>query len=128
MNIICPTLNREESASEKNIKELIPLLKEKEDPFLILEKDQLTYMQILWSTDGYIIEYQEGSVQQHYQSTEAVSSESVIEVLLLYLKENNNWKNSFKFQTVEIQDKIHKTGYKLGYLFGKFTNWLKGSE
>ena len=126
MKIICPTLNREEFASQENIKELIPLLKEREDPFLILEKDQLTYMQVLWSSDGYIIEHQEGSVQQHYQATETVSSESAIETLLSYLKENNNWKSSFQFQTVEVSDTSYKLGHKLGYLFGKISNWFKG--
>jgi len=86
MKIICPTLNKEEEATLQNIAEIIRLLENKEDTFVILEKDALTYMQALWTRDGYDLEYQDGNILEHYWLSELVTQDDVIWALQSYLK------------------------------------------
>jgi len=47
MDIICPALAIEEKATKENIAEIIPKLAGKDDPFLILAKTEMDYMQTL---------------------------------------------------------------------------------
>jgi len=47
MKIICPSLGLKEEASTQSVAEIVPQLSDKKDPFVILEKDEMTYMQAL---------------------------------------------------------------------------------
>ena len=127
MNIICPTLEIEKNATKENISELVPLLEGQEDPFLILEKDEMTYMQTLWTPDGYDLEYQEGSVLEHYRLSEFASQEEVIWALQSYLKGESYWKTKFQFVKKDIATTSFKLGYKVGAFFGKLARFVSGN-
>lgn len=127
MNIICPTLEKEENATKENIADLIPLLEGKDDPFLILEKDEMTYMQTLWTPDGYDLEYQEGSVLEHYRLAEFASQEDVIWALQSYLKGEPYWKTKFQFVKKDIATARFKLVYKVGAFFGKLARFMSGN-
>jgi hypothetical protein len=110
MKILCPTLNRDEIASEEAIAEIIPLLQNRPDPFIILEKDEMTYMQALWTEGGFDLEYQEGTIFEHYRLTELTNKEDAISALQSYLRGEWYWKTRFRFEKKEIAT----TGSKLG--------------
>ena len=126
MKIICPTLEREEPATLQNIEEIVPLLENKENPYVILEEDDLTYMQTLWTPDGYDLEYQEGNILEHYWLTELASQEDIIWALQTYLKGEPYWKTKFKFEKKDIATPSFKIGYQVGRFFGKLSNFFTG--
>lgn len=126
MKIICPTLEREEIATAENIAEIVKLIENKEDPFVILEKDEMTYLQTLWTPEGYGLEYQEGNILEHYWLSELASQEDVIWALQSYLKGEPNWKTKFKLEKKEIATPSYKIGHKIGYFFGKLSRFLSG--
>jgi hypothetical protein len=125
MMIICPALNRNEEASEAAIAEIIPLLEKKSDPFLILERDEMKYMQVLWTEGGYDLEYQEGTILEHYRLSKLISKEDVIWALQSYLRDEVYWKTKFKFEKKEIATPAFKIGHKFGYLVGKALRFLR---
>jgi len=126
MRIICPTLNRDEMASEANIAEIIPLLENKPDPFVILERDKMTYMQTLWTKDGFDLEYQEGTISEHYRLSELTNRDDAIWALQSYLRGELYWKTKFKFEKKEIATASFKLGHRLGYLAGRALRFIKG--
>ena len=123
MKIICPTLKREEKATMQSIAEIVVQLSNKDDPFVILEKDEMTYIQALWTPKGYDLEYQEGNVFEHYRLSELATQDDVIWALQSYLKSEPFWKAKFNFEKKEIATISSRIGYKLGAFFGRL---LKG--
>lgn len=126
MRIVCPTLNRNEPASESAIAEIVPMLENRPDPFLILEKDEMTYMQTCWMKGGYNLEYQEGTILEHYWLTTLAERDDVIWALQSYLKGELYWKTKFKFQKKEIGTTSFKLGHRLGYVVGRALRFLRG--
>lgn len=126
MKIISPTLDREELATKENIQDIIRLIEGKNDPFAILQKNELTFMQVLWTHDGYILEYQENSILNHYRVKELISQEDAIWSLQSYLKGEVYWKAKFDFEKIEIADPFFKIGHKIGYIVGKISNFITG--
>jgi hypothetical protein len=126
MKILCPTLNRNEVASEAAIAEIVPLLENRPNPYLILEKDEMTYMQTLWVNGGYDLEYQEGSIFEHYRLSELANKDDVIWALQSYLKGEVYWKARFKFVKKDIATPSAKLGYCLGNLAGRAWRFIKG--
>ena len=126
MKILCPTLNRDEVASEAKIAEIVPLLENRPNPYLILKKDEMTYMQTLWVNGGYMLEYQEGSILEHYCLSELASKDDVIWALESYLKGEMYWKAKFKFEKKEIATLSFKLGYHLGNLWGRAWRSFRG--
>ncbi len=126
MRIICPTLNRNEPASEDAIAEIVPMLRNRPDPFLILEKTEMTYMQTLWTREGYDLEYQEDTILEHYRLTELTNEDDAIWALQAYLRGKLYWKTKFKFKKKEIATTSFKLGHQLGYLVGRALRFLRG--
>lgn len=125
MKILSPTLNRQEEATEENIAEIVCLLEEKRDTFAILEINDLTYMQTLWTANGYDLEYQEGSILNHYRVKELLTQEEAIWVLTSYSRGETCWKTKFEFEQKEIATHSYKCGYRIGYFLGRLLRFLK---
>ncbi len=119
MELICPSLNREEEASTHSIAGIVPKIANKENPFVIPEKDEMTYMQGLWAPKGYDLEYQEGNVFEHYWLKELTTQDDVIWALQSYLKKEHYWKTKFNFDKKDIATPSHKIGFKLVAFFGR---------
>ena len=107
----------------QSIAEIVVQLSNKDDPFVILEKDEMTYIQALWTPKGYDLEYQEGNVFEHYRLSELATQDDVIWALQSYLKSEPFWKAKFNFEKKEIATISSRIGYKLGAFFGRL---LKG--
>ena len=65
--------------------------------FAILELDNGSFIQANGNKkDGYILEYQEGGIENHHQLKGCFSIEQVIEIFRRYSKGDNSWKKDFK--------------------------------
>jgi hypothetical protein len=66
------------------------------EDFAILAADDLNYMQCAEQTeppDEYILEYQEGSLDEHYQAVDGpITLDRVIEAFLKYLRGDESWR------------------------------------
>lgn len=103
MIIESPALNLNADASIETItKALIKIRDKKQDAFLILSVSDLTYIQVEWTNEGYIVEYQEESTASHFVATELMSIDDVKSVLIEYLQGGNSWKSKHSFSLLDI--------------------------
>jgi hypothetical protein len=116
MKIISPTLNLEKEAPLDEVAGIIRELDGKADPFLILQHDDMTYMQTLWTPEGFCLEYQEGTTDRHYESKSLLDEETVISCLKAYLAGDSSWENITEFEQKVIRD----IPFSLGRTIGRF--------
>ncbi len=102
MKFHSPILKRAIKASKEKLPELLKSIQKTDDPFLILEHDEMTYMQVLWTSRGYIVEYQEGSIKKHYGSQKKVSMTEARKSLELYFDGDKSWKNRIDYEKMKI--------------------------
>ncbi|MGD1087598.1 MAG: J domain-containing protein [Verrucomicrobiota bacterium] len=70
--------------------------------FAIIEKDDLTYLQTSnWKNLGYVLEYQDGSLQRHYQSTSLLTSTHIQQAFEWYLRADNRWLSAFIWTKID---------------------------
>ena len=124
MKLISPTLDVNEEATTESIANVIQSLEGRDDPFAILEQNELTYLQALWTPDGYHLEVQEGNVDQHFQSTSPVPKEQVISCFQAYLSNDHSWKSEIEFEQKIIRDIPFRLGRAVGQFFGGFVRGL----
>lgn len=120
MKIKSPTLNCEEEATPQGIAEIIPMLKERPDPFAILQQTEQTYVQTVWTPNGYDLEYQDKDILHHYQVMSLLTQEQVISIFQSYLAGDNTWKSDIEFQEKRITDCPFRLGHALGKFCGSF--------
>jgi hypothetical protein len=125
MIIKAPALNREETATNENIAEIVRRLKGKEQPFAILLKDATSFIQTLWTPEGYILAYQENDLEHIYRARELVSQADVIWAFQSYLKGDVFWKGQFEFEQ-KTADNLIYLAYKIGTIAGKIVKFIRG--
>ena len=126
MIIHAPTLKREEEATAENVAEIVRRLKGKDKPFAILRQTNMTFIQILWTPEGYIVAYQENDFHHIYRAKELVSQKDTIWALQSYLKGEEHWKSKFNFEHKTIDNPIVRISYTLGTIVGKIVKFIKG--
>ena len=76
------------------------------EEFAILAVDGNTYMQCAEQRQSpyeYVLEYQEGSLAQHYRAVGGgIPLERVIAAFLKYLRRDASWKSDFKWERIEL--------------------------
>ena len=73
-----------------------------ENSFAILERTELTYIQTgRQPNDEYVIEYQEGSLREHFQ-TFTTDLHCVIDVFQSYAAGNDSWKQVCEWERVDL--------------------------
>ncbi len=72
------------------------------DAFLILSRNEMFYMQASGDSRlGFDLEYQEGSMQQHYRAKRnGLSSDDICSVLIAYRDNDPQWKSRFEFERI----------------------------
>ncbi len=125
MRLIAPALGRDEEAKLEGIADVIPLLKGKDNPFVILEQSELTYAQALWTPEGYDLEYQEQNVMNHFQVTAPLPEQKLISILQSYLNSDPDWKSDLQFDRKDIATIPTKIGFSLGAFVGGFIKGFK---
>ena len=76
--------------------------------FAILELTDSTYIQSGLKSGGeYVIEYQQGSLQEHFQAFTA-DADKVIKALQAYAIESDSWQSMFEWQQIELRTNRHR--------------------
>ena len=79
-----------------------------DDEFIILSDEDEYYIQAYIESDpeGSVIEYREGSEEQHF-SAPAISKKKILEAFMLYLDGDKGFKNIHQWQKLEIDESEH---------------------
>ena len=99
-----------EDLSEDSIAHALSTLPGGEDSWAILQKDELHYMQTCESGqgertwgEGFILEYQDGSLDSHYKCVDDNLELSAIErAFQLYFKGDDRWRTEYEWQPVDL--------------------------
>ena len=126
MRIESSPLNLNAEASVAMLLQAVNDLEGKENPFLILSKNSTTYMQILWTPHGYILEYQDGSIAEHYVAEVLLSADTACSVLIEYLQGEQGWRSAYAFRNKKIGRRAWALGYHLGHLVGRIFALCRG--
>jgi hypothetical protein len=71
--------------------------------FAILDSGPLSYIQVAAEgEDDYLLEYQEGSVDQHYQASAPVTLDQVTAAFLSYLGQDDGWRTSAEWRHLPV--------------------------
>ena len=72
--------------------------------FIILAHDEMTYIQTSGSSEaGFVLEYQDGSIEKHYSCTDTqLSADRVIEALQRYFNNHGRWKSDFTWEQLDL--------------------------
>lgn len=82
-------------------------------------------MQALSTPQGFQLEYQQGSIAEHYHCTrEDLSVTVIIEVFRDYLAGDIFWKRRFQFECRDLHTPSYRAGFRVGQLFGKLTKYV----
>lgn len=98
MKIKCPALDIDDDCNVNLIHRIVKEIVDEEDSFFILERDDMIYIQAYYDGEGFILEYQEGSLDKHYISKKALTSNEIINVFLEYSNNSEAWKRSIEFE------------------------------
>lgn len=120
MWIQSPHCDGAKAATPEAVAQVVAALPGKEDPFAIVGGlDDQTYMQTLWTPEGFVLEYQEGSVDQHYRSVRRdLGAADVIRALCKYVESDGAATPELEFQRVKIGSVWFRLGYWVGQLLG----------
>ncbi len=120
MRIAAPTLNLDCEADEQTVLDALAQLENRTDPYVFLLRSELTYIQGLWSDRGYILEYQDGDVEQHLTSPKVLTLDEIQTVFLQYLAGDGAWKEQYDFEEKVIEvDPYERAGRTAGRLIGR---------
>lgn len=77
-----------------------------DDEFAILAQDDEVYLQTLVDPDaGLILEYQEGSIQEHFNTVDPPGSmQEVIAAFVSYSNGTDAWKTQFEWEPTELKE------------------------
>lgn len=81
-----------------------------DNSFAILEKTDLAYMQTAEEDNPeidprnpfYVLEYQDGSLEQHFHAVGPVSLERLIEAFLQYARGDDGWRRDFEWERMDL--------------------------
>jgi hypothetical protein len=119
MKLICPTLNIYNNYSKKTLSLILNEIIKKDDPFFILEKTEMTYVQACWVNEGFILEYQEDSTDAHFSLEKLATKDEIIDICDKFSKNNTSWKNEYHFIKKHIKrDALTQLGFIMGYIVG----------
>ena len=128
MKLESPHLSQPLKPTPENIAEVIESLptRKEGDRFAILGEDSQNYVQTLSTPEGFQLEYQDGSVAEHYHCTrEDLSAAEVIEIFRDYLAGDIFWKRRFQFERRHLPTPWFHVGYGVGKFFGGIANLFR---
>lgn len=95
-----------ENPSQSDISRAIGSLNQGGNGFAILAIEEEAFVQAAGSImDGFILEYRDGSWDRHFQTSQAVSTNQVIQAMQQYAAGDESWRTSFSWEPHEGQSK-----------------------
>lgn len=81
------------------IPDILDVLVGRRNPFLIVERGNEVYIQTMWTEDGYLLEYRDGSEAEHYEAPHPLKAAEVARVIQGYLT-HSSWQDGCEFERV----------------------------
>ncbi|WP_078084150.1 hypothetical protein [Microbulbifer mangrovi] len=95
-----------ESPSQEDLSRCIGELSEASDSFIILARDDKTYIQAaILQGGGVQLEYQDGSLQQHYECSDShLTRGNLQDIFFWYLTGDERWQNRFPWRALALPE------------------------
>lgn len=78
-------------------------------PFAVLERGKYEFMQVVVYDDGYLLEVQDGSEQEHYQCTNRnLSLKQVTNLFKSYLAGEDTWRESYEWKQISPSSPVRR--------------------
>jgi hypothetical protein len=99
-----------EDLSAETIAHALATLPAGDDSWAVLQKDEMHYMQTggpaqgerTWG-DGFVLEYQEGSLDSHYRCVQEDLELSAIQrAFQLYFEDDDRWRTEYEWQLLDL--------------------------
>jgi hypothetical protein len=74
-----------------------------QNSFVVLSRDELTYIQACPDIEGLTLEYQVGDVEHHYKSSDSVPLDQAISIFWLYAQDDSTWKNETQWEHMKVK-------------------------
>jgi hypothetical protein len=97
-----------EQPSAEQIEEALRSLPGGPDSFAILTRSEGSYIQVLGGGEsGYILEYQDGSLDRHYVCPDAdLGIDAVISAFRSYARDDDDWRTALSWQRQELDKRV----------------------
>ena len=117
MQLESPHLKESVPATSDSISELIFRLVGAQDPFAIVAQSEKTFAQVLWTDAGFVLEYQTGSIDQHFRSERSdFTVQEIVTILTAYVVDPSNWTQGIAFARMDVPAPF---SFRLGRILGK---------
>ena len=126
MRLLSPSLSLDIEPTAGAIKKALSDIQNvKQDPYVILEKNERNYLQTFYSNEGYVLEYQSGPLQEHFRSIQHLNQDTVLKVFDLYFQADILWKSGIEFIKTTMPKPISfRVGYFVGIVASKIQKYL----
>ncbi len=118
MKLTSPKLEIEEEATVDLIESSISALKGEVDSFAILSSDEMNYIQALATKNGFVVQFQNGSIDEHYEFDTYLSRPQTIKLFQAYLQGIEDWPENLNYSKIQIIGLAGRLGLTLGRFVG----------
>lgn len=73
-----------------------------DEEFVVLSERSQFYLQAMNTQAGFVVEYREGSSDDHYEATELVELELTCEVFGSYLRRSDEWRTLLTYRALDL--------------------------
>ncbi|MDJ0941464.1 MAG: hypothetical protein QNJ00_17005 [Woeseiaceae bacterium] len=88
---------------EATIEHALRRLDDGRDAFVILQLSNQTYMQVAGGPGNFKLEYQDGSIEEHYScSRNDLSADDVVNAFLSYFRVDNRWRKDYPWEPLDL--------------------------
>ena len=98
MRLEASTINLESEADRQAVVDALTHARGSDDPLVALARSELTYIQGLWTDEGYVLAYQDGSADQYFTSRKFLTLEEIQAVFFQHLADDDAWKDKYDFE------------------------------
>lgn len=70
--------------------------------FAILSLNEMSYIQAAPMDEGYVLEFQDGDISQHYQAVNLLPLSAIIEAFQAYNRDDDTWKLKTQWQRLDL--------------------------
>jgi hypothetical protein len=121
MIIYSPALDLDKEATEQDIESAVKSIQGLKDPFILIMKNEMNFAQVLWTEKGFIFEFQEISLANHYEAVAFLSADDAFMLLTEYFNNREEWKRQYTFRV----KKVAGISWYLGRLWDRFCSLFK---
>ena len=125
MRLVSPSLNIDEIATLELIENTLNSINEQIDSFAVLAKDDMNYVQTLNTENGFIVQFQNGSIEEHYEFETYLSRPQTLKLFKAYFCREVHWSGNLSYSKVELRGFWGKLGLVLGRFTGSIARVLR---